>query len=176
MANFDDAIKVIFKHEGSYVDDIDDAGGVTNFGISLRYLKGENIDINEDGAIDEIDIRTLTQDSAKILYKKYWWDRYNYAEITDQNVATKIFDMAINMGVEQTHVLVQRACNEVNGKLILQVDGILGAKTLQLINSLNSERLLCALRNKAANFYRLLVRRNQKYAKYIHGWLKRAAE
>ena len=38
MADFDEAIKVIFKHEGGYVYDPDDPGGETKYGISKRRL------------------------------------------------------------------------------------------------------------------------------------------
>ena len=42
MSNFDEAIKVILKHEGGYTED---HAGATNFGITLRSL---DVDIDAD--------------------------------------------------------------------------------------------------------------------------------
>ena len=83
MARFDMSIETILKHEGGYVNDPDDPGGETNFGISKRqYLK--------------IDIASLTIEQAKMLYRQDYW---KYDEIISQPVATKVFDMAVNMGL-----------------------------------------------------------------------------
>ena len=60
------ALDWIFWAEGGYVDDPDDPGGATRFGISLRLLKkmGKLGDIDGDGDIDADDIRRLSSDSA----------------------------------------------------------------------------------------------------------------
>ena len=34
---FDDIIEEVLKHEGGYVNDPDDAGGETNFGIAKKF-------------------------------------------------------------------------------------------------------------------------------------------
>ena len=57
---FGDAIKVILKHEGGYVNDSDDPGGETNMGISKR-------------AYPEIDIKRLTEAEATAIYYDDYW-------------------------------------------------------------------------------------------------------
>jgi lysozyme family protein len=175
MADFILAIPLILRHEGGFVAHPSDPGGATNYGISLRYLNDAKLDINEYGLIDVGDIRALSPDSASVIYKKYWWDKYNYEAINDQAIATKIFDMAVNMGASQAHKLVQRAANAVYGGAILQVDGVLGPKTLQLLNELHPKRLLIALREFQASFYRELARKNRDLSPFLRGWLNRAA-
>ena len=38
---FADVVAMTLAHEGGLVDDGDDPGGITNRGISLRFLQGE---------------------------------------------------------------------------------------------------------------------------------------
>ena len=54
---FDHCIELVLGHEGGYVDDPNDAGGETNWGISKRAYK-------------DVDIKNLTKEEAKAIYKK----------------------------------------------------------------------------------------------------------
>ena len=54
MADFHLAIPTLLRHEGGYVNDPDDCGGVTNFGICQR-------------SYPKLDIASLTLDEAKAM-------------------------------------------------------------------------------------------------------------
>lgn len=162
MSSFELAIVTILKHEGCYVNDPNDPGGETKYGISKR-------------SYPQLDIRNLTEEQAKEIYYRDWWDRYRYGGINDQALATKIFDMAVNLGARQAHKLLQRAANEVIGHQNIAEDGIIGPQTLAAVNSVDSKRLLSALRNHQSNYYRELARKNSSLAKFLRGWLNRAA-
>src|SRR4051812_29003946 len=102
MSSFDQAIPTILKHEGGYVNDTKDPGGETNWGISKR-------------SYPQLDIKNLSREQAIYFYRRDWWNKYNYGAIHDQQVATKVFDIAVNMGASQAHKLLQRACNVLYG-------------------------------------------------------------
>ena len=180
VASFKEAIITVLKHEGGYVNDRDDPGGATNYGVSLRFLKGtgdlEVGDIDMDGDIDADDIRAMSVEQAHTVYRKYWWDKYKYGEIPHQELATKIFDLSVNMGAKQAHKLLQRA-SRANG-LYLVDDGVLGPNTLGAIITLcNAGRgscLLSALRSECAGFYKVLIAQKPVFEKYRNGWTKRA--
>jgi lysozyme family protein len=177
MAEFERAIPGVLQHEGGYVNDAADPGGATKYGISLRYLQGLALDIgdlNKDGAIDGVDIKGMTLHEAMTIYRRDWWDKYQYGLIVDQQVATKVFDMAVNMGGGQAHKLLQRTCNQIFGQEVLKVDGIIGIKTITKINQLPPNALLAGLREQMANFYRSLVQQKPALAKFLRGWLNRA--
>ena len=70
MSNFEFAHKFTSKWEGGFVDHKNDPGGATNYGVSLRWLKNEGIDIDGDGKIDINDIKALTPSKAAELFKK----------------------------------------------------------------------------------------------------------
>jgi lysozyme family protein len=180
-SHFDDAILITLKHEGGFVNDPVDPGGATNWGMSIRYLKGRGDldgdgrldgDIDGDGDIDVNDVRKMTMEQAIDLYYTGFWLKYGYDAIDDFDIAAKIFDMTVNMGSIQAGKLTQRALNRLGQNLV--VDGKLGAKSFAAINYEDPEMLLAELRQQQANFYLNLIRRNPSFAKYKRGWLRRA--
>jgi lysozyme family protein len=87
---FEKGWEYVKKNEGGYIDDEDDGGGVTKFGISLRFLKGLDIkegDINDDNKISEEDIKGLDEEKAKELYYVHFWLPPKCEEIDDSRVA-----------------------------------------------------------------------------------------
>lgn len=190
---FERAVRVVLKHEGKLVDHASDPGGVTNYGISLRWAINQHIragdealkllDINEDSTIDAEDIRDLTEEAAKELYRVFFWEPNGYRHLRHQAVQTKILDMAVNMGPRQAHKLAQRAVRAA-GDGEIEDDGILGPISFQHINVLPADTYLASVRSEQAGFYRALVIRNNalrergfevpNFADFLTGWLRRA--
>src|SRR6266536_106787 len=123
---FEHAVSFVLSHEGGYSNDIDDKGGETKFGISKR-------------SYPKIDIATLTVEQAKAIYKRDFWDPQPYKDIKDVNVASKVFDLSVNIGQD------------------IVEDGILGPMTLAGINKADQTNLLTALKSEAARYYRILA-------------------
>lgn len=102
---------------------------------------------------------------AANFYKYRYWVPIQGYSIQNQDVANKIFDLAVNLGIEQAIKLTQRAVGT-------QIDGILGQTTLAAINA---QECLSALKDKAKDFYIGLVAARPSDQKYLQGWLARAA-
>jgi lysozyme family protein len=180
MSTIELALPVIFKHEGLFVNNPNDPGGATKYGISLRFLKSlKDIDhdgflegdLDHDGDVDLSDIKDMTMDQAANLYRVYFWDKYGYSRITDQILATKIFDLAVNMGSIQAHKLAQRACWALNGYKCINDDGLLGNISIALLNALKP---IAPIRSEADGFYRSLVVGKPAWQPNLNGWLARA--
>lgn len=183
--NFEWALHVVLHHEGGFVDDRDDPGGATDFGISLRFLKtvlGDadedgfaDGDIDRDGDIDVDDIRELDLDDVAKLYEKMFWKKAKCDKIKSAMIATKVFDMAVNMGQGQAWRIVQRAANTLGS--FLTVDGKAGTKTLAAVNSLLDRdfMLVTNIRRGQDKFYESLIVKKPVLAKYRLGWRRRAA-
>jgi lysozyme family protein len=169
MSSFDLAIPTVLRHEGGLVDNPNDPGGITNYGVSLRWLKSKGLagDLNHDGDVNAKDIKIMTQDEAKTFYHTYWWDAYKYGLIDAQLVATKIFDSAVNMGAPRAHQFAQAIVGTVQ-------DGNIGPKTLAEINAMPSLKFIVAYQERMAQFYRNLVATNPKRQEFLKGWLARA--
>ena len=108
MANFDKAIERVLINEGGYVNDPNDAGGETKYGISKRAYPG-------------VDIKNLTTDEAKAIYKKDYWDKIKGDNINSDEIAYEIFDTAVNMGVRTSSKIAQMVVGAYP-------DGFIGAK------------------------------------------------
>jgi lysozyme family protein len=180
MAEFLVAIKTIFKHEGRFVDDPNDPGGATDYGISLRFLQSlgdldhdgwPDGDINKDGECNSEDIKALSIDDAERLYKIHFWDKVGYERIHDQSIATKLFDLCVNVGIVGANKIAQRSVRSATG-ITLEDDGMMGFRTIAALNMCTPQLLLVAIKSEAAGYYRSLpkILKDQ----FLKGWLNRA--
>lgn len=156
---FETAVEFVLNHEGKYVNDVDDDGGETKYGISKR-------------SYPNLDIKNLSIQKAKKIYRKDFWEGQNYKKIKNDDLAVKIFDLSVNVGPKRANKLIQRALRAVNIKV--QEDGVLDDIIICLINESDSTDLLAALKSEAACYYRTIVNTKPKRAKFLNGWLNRA--
>ena len=177
--DFEKAIEIILQHEvgpkwrtGGYVNHPSDPGGATKYGISLRWLESKGIDIDGDGDVDIDDILALSQDASEQLYFEHFW-LPPYRTLRDHYVATKVFDMAVNMGHDRAHKLAQQACNRLGSELL--VDGDLGPLSCAELDRYDASEMLHALCEVQAAFYTDLTERKPKMRVFLKGWLRRAA-
>jgi lysozyme family protein len=178
-ATFGYALSVVLLHEGRYVNDPDDPGGATNWGVSLRAVSklDEDLDgildfdLDGDGDVDADDIRAMPLEKAAEYYHGLW-SRGRYAELGDMHVSAKAFDLAVNMGAGQLGRVLQRALRACGHPIV--EDGIVGRKTRTAAALADPRRLMTAIRCEAAGFYRVLVALKPVRSKYEAGWLNRA--
>ena len=157
LVEFDDIIEKVLEHEGGIVDDPTDAGGLTNMGISQRAYPDE-------------DIRGLTVERAKELYKRDYWDRYRTGSLPDR--LRHIFvDMCINMGGGRAIKILQEACNSKNATKI-DVDGGIGPATIKAASNVEPFRL----RAYRVMFYAELEMKKPEQERFWVGWFKRSCE
>lgn len=174
---FDYAAQVVFHHEGFYSNDPDDPGGPTTWGWSLRTAKALGdleFDFDGDGDVDIRDMIALKDhpEKALALYKSAKWDPYHYDKLP-LPLSIKTFDLAINMGAQQAHKLLQRSVRATGPDRLVD-DGIIGKDTIRIIKEQDTLQLVAALRSHAAGFYTLLAHQRPRSRKYLNGWLNRA--
>jgi lysozyme family protein len=150
---FERAVAIVLAYEGGFVDDPRDAGGATNFGISQR-------------AYPELDIAALTEDQAKAIYHRDYWEPIQ-GDALPAPLAIMTFDAAVNMGVGT-------AVRQLQTVLGCEVDGGMGPVTCGACAAVVEADELEPL---AAD---LCARRCLDYATYEDfdtygwGWLRRA--
>jgi lysozyme family protein len=172
----------ILKSEGGLVDDPNDSGGITNYGISFRFASDhpEYFDINHDGAVTADDIRNITVQQAANAYIKYFYMPAHFNLVPNvANIVMQLYDMAVNMGVRlrdgETNAvkIMQRAIGAVD-------DGVLGPSTLAALNvALNAQGANAvndAIVGKRIAFYKSLAANNPQDKKFLVGWVNRATK
>ena len=156
LVNFDEIIEVVLHHEGGYVNDKDDPGGETNFGIAKR-------------SHPDVDIKNLTKDGAKEIYKEHYWDR-NKVESLSEELRHIYFDMCVNQGKGRAVKILQRSANAKGADL--KVDGGLGPKTIGALKGVELQRV----RAYRIKYYADLVTRKPDLEKFYYGWFRRGLE
>jgi len=130
MTRFEDFIKEILKNEGGYVNDKNDAGGETKYGISKRSYPNE-------------DIKNLTKERAIEIYKKNFWIEALEDERVSPQLAFKIFDLRVNTGSlaikKLQYVLHTHYQKDV------KIDGVFGPKTEAALFSINDHKAFYGL-------------------------------
>lgn len=189
MLDFNSALKKTLAYEGGYVDDKDDAGGETYKGISRRYHPGwpgwKTIDEaklnNPDGFRKQLDDLDNLQNSLSDLYKQLYWDRFWGDAIPQQDIAEKLFDVSVNLGVKRSVIYLQEALNLLNRNeksyKDIVMDGIFGKNTLKTLNKYlkkdETEHLLKIMGVLQGMHYIEYMRRSPVQEKFARGWLKR---
>ena len=152
MLNFDRAVYLILKHEGGYVNNPNDTGGETNFGISKR-------------AYPDLDIAELSVFTAQEIYKRDFWDKVK-GDHLPTGLDLTVFDFAVNAGVSRASKVLQKIVGA-------KPDGIIGSKTLNLINTHSDVLALIT------EYYRLRQAYYESIDSFQHfglGWTRRNNE
>ncbi|MCL2029534.1 MAG: hypothetical protein FWG97_03880 [Deltaproteobacteria bacterium] len=90
-----------------------------------------------------------------------------------ERLKEKLFDTAVNTGVSQASKFLQSALNRLGAGLAL--DGKIGPKTLSALCGISEPVVLTLYAERQAEFYRAIVDRKPDQARFLNGWLRRAA-
>lgn len=158
--NFDHAFERLIDHEKGLSLDPKDRGNWTAGVIGKGELKGTKYGISAM-SYPHLDIRNLTLDQAKAIYRAEYWGRAD--EIPDA-VRFDFFDAAVNSGYEQSVKWLQRAAGA-------SPDGKVGPKTLEAARSMDPHRLA-----KRFNGFRLMAMTDMSgWPSQGKGWARRIA-
>lgn len=173
----------IVRREGGYVNDPDDPGGATKYGVTIHTLR--NIpwgDLDRDGDIDVMDVRALTPEHAVQIFEERYFHGPRIDELPEPLHAT-VFDMYVNAGANAVKIL-QRLLSELGEKLA--IDGVIGPFTIAATHrawTKASGQLVDAYGIARRNYYFHLADRRPASRKYARtraggkgGWITRAEE
>lgn len=180
MQSVQEIAEEIIGREGGYVNDPDDPGGATNFGVTIHTMRRLGLDLTGDGKVTASDVKKLSKQQATDIFIKHYFDAPKISELPTELHAT-VFDMTVNAGTQGVIVL-QSLLSKMGW--ILKADGKVGPRTVAaaqhgivsagwlLVDAYGIER-----RNY---YYRLADRRkaSRKYARRRDGgkggWIMRA--
>ncbi|MEX0365686.1 MAG: holin-associated N-acetylmuramidase [Ruegeria sp.] len=172
----------IVAREGGFVDDPDDPGGATKYGVTIHTMRRLGLDLTGDGRVDLADVRALSRVQAVEIFLDHYFARPRIGEMPGALQAS-LFDMYVNAGAHAVKIL-QRLLREMG--YALSVDGVIGPQTLRAVRAA-AEPDAVALRDAYGvarrNYYLRLADRRPASRKYARtraggkgGWIKRSEE
>ena len=182
MQTVRDIAEDIVTREGGYVNDPDDPGGATNFGVTIHTMRRLGLDLDRDGDVDARDVRKLSRSQAVDIFIRHYFHKPRIDLLPDAMQAT-VFDMYVNAGGNAVKIL-QRLLAQFGEQVT--VDGALGPQTAGAVERAFARAggyLVDAYGIARRNYYfRLADRRvaSRKYARRRNGgkggWITRAEE
>ncbi|MGP9789868.1 holin-associated N-acetylmuramidase [Roseinatronobacter sp. NSM] len=112
----------IVAREGGFVNDPDDPGGATNFGVTIHTLRR----LRPGARVTVDDVRALTRDQAIEIYVEHYFTRPRISELPEPLWPT-VFDMYVNAGANAVRLL-QRLLVQMG--LDVVSDGVIGPQTI----------------------------------------------
>jgi len=157
--NWEKAFQMVLKHEGGYVNNPKDPGGMTNLGVTKKVW--EEFVGRE---VDEREMRALTPDAVKPLYKKNYWDKIKGDQLPS-GVDYAAYDLAVNSGTGRAAKYLQQIAG-------VHADGVIGPQSMEAIQSCNSAETIDALCDMRLDF----LKRLPIWPTFGEGWERRVKE
>jgi lysozyme family protein len=177
VSEFLPALAFTLPQEGGYANDPVDAGGETYRGVARnKHPEWEGWPIVDDlkawpGFPHNLAGNAEIQDMVVKFYQRSFWNPL-LAQIKDQAIANKIFDLGVNEGQKEITLITQRACNDCGQET--EVDGKLGSATIKSINAADPDQLMKAIKINANLFYDQIEKSHPSWKKrFDHNWRKR---
>lgn len=172
----DDVINGIIKVEGGYVNNPNDSGGATCFGITEAVARANGY----TGLMKDLP-RTLAFD----IYAKKYWDALNLDSIQalSSNLANELADTGVNCGTGRAATFLQRALNLLNRQgqdyADINVDGSLGRNTILALTAYLAKRgkdtgmvvLLRLVNILQGAYYVQITEGSPKNEDFLYGWV-----
>jgi lysozyme family protein len=161
----DEVIDIVLQFEGGFVNNPNDHGGPTNFGITAadlgRFLK-QTTPATED------QVRKMTAEQARAIYRKWYIDEPGFSDVTSSALKLVLIDSSVLFGVGRATRWLQQALN-------MTVDGDFGDKTKEALDAVQDQtklaRKVLGLRLQAiAN----IVSKDTSQLVFLRGWINRA--
>jgi len=149
--NFDIALDRLMDHEGGYVNDPNDPGGETKWGVSKR-------------SYPDLDIKNLSKEDAKVIFRRDFWDRINGDKVHD-GVAWQLADFAYHSGPETAVRYYQRALGVAD-------DGRWGPVSMKAAETMSESDQIQLIVAERLDF----MTRLRNWPNHGRGWARRMAQ
>ena len=182
MHSVTEIAKAIVAREGGYVNDPDDPGGATKYGVTLGTMQRLGLDLTRDGRVTSADVRRLSREQAVDIFLRDYYERPGIGRLPEC-LRASVFDMYVNAGANAVKIL-QRLLDDLGYPLT--DDGVIGpltARAAELAAEAMPDTLADAYGIARRNYYYALADARPASRKYVltraggkGGWITRAEE
>ena len=161
MSGFTQALPIILRSEGGYVDDPVDRGGATNFGITQKTYDAWRVKHGHG----KVAVREITTDEVEAIYHSRYWNAAK-CDALPWPASLCHFDASVNHGPRRAAKLLQRV-------LGVTPDGKIGPQTLGAVSRIPGYKLTTGLLFGRIAFYVKIVGSRPSQIKFLRGWIRR---
>lgn len=157
---FDTALEHVLRYEGGEVNDPNDPGGHTNYGITQEALDRARWKYPDNGlpkSVSDLDAYTV-----RFIYRADYWDTCRCSDLPAA-VAVLVFDCAVNQGTRDAALFLQRVAGATE-------DGKIGPRTVAAANQCDTGKLCREYAARRGYDYALLDHLDDRYGL---GWMRR---
>jgi lysozyme family protein len=172
----------IVAREGGFVNDPDDPGGATNFGVTIGTMRALGLDLDGDGDVDVADVRRMTRAQAVDIFVEHYFHAPRIDALPEALQAS-VFDMQVNAGANAVKIL-QRMVTQMG--FAATADGVIGPNTLRAVRAAHDaapDHIADAYAIARRNYYLRLADARPSLRKFARtrsggkgGWIRRAED
>jgi len=170
MVDYKKLVPFILRWEGGLVNDPIDRGGLTNKGITFETytaLAQRVLGI----APTQANFKAMTKEQAS-LFVKYFFDIATGGnKVRSEQIAFILTNWHWGSG-KGGLISFQKMLNQKFGAGLTE-DGVIGPKTVAVINNLVSSRLYKEAIAWRANFFKTIAKNDPSQNRFLQGWLNR---
>lgn len=180
MQTVDQIAAEIVAREGGFVNDPDDPGGATKYGVTIGTLRRLGVDLNGDGRTGTDDLKLLTRAQAARIFVEHYFRKPRLDQLPE-SVQASVFDMYVNSGANAVKILQRLAARMGHA---CADDGIVGPQTISAVAAAAQaapHHLADAYGIARRNYYYALADARPASRKYARtrtggkgGWITRA--
>jgi lysozyme family protein len=182
MKDVETLAREIVAREGGYVNDPDDPGGATKYGVTIHTMRGLGMDLDGDGQVSPADVKRLSRNQAVEIFLEHYYARPRISSLPEA-LQPSVFDMYVNAGANAVRIL-QRLLGEMGEEVA--VDGVIGPQTIAAAKAAAAkapDHIADAYGIARRNYYYDLADRRPRSRKFARrrdggkgGWIARAEE
>lgn len=154
--NWDKCFSLVLENEGGFVNNPKDPGGMTNLGVTKQVWESW-----VDRDVTESEMRSLTPNIVKPLYKKNYWDKIRGDQLP-LGVDYAAYDFAVNSGIGKSSRILQQIA-------AVPADGIIGPQSIAAILACNPDEMIDTICDTRLQFLKNLP----TWATFGRGWQSR---
>lgn len=163
MHTIDHIIDEIIETEGGFVNDEDDAGGATKFGITKATLSAWR-----GHPVTDRDVELLERPEAVEIYMDWWVKKPRFNDIVDYKLMLLVVDAAVHSGQSRAAKWLQTVAG-------VTADGVIGPVTLRTVNAMDPTYLRKRFLAERLKFIGKLITVKPSQSKFAAGWSNRLA-
>lgn len=157
----DEIIDKIIMREGGFVNNPNDHGYATKFGITQ-----ETLNVFRGKPVSPEDVEHLSVSEAREIYKQKYIKNAGFGAIKDDRLKAFVIDSAVNHGILTAVKLLQRA-------LHVKDDGILGPETRKALDECSASRVHLQMIGQRAIYYGAILTKDPSQCVFAKGWMNR---